>query len=474
VSTHSCEIGVIGLGVMGRNLALNCAEHGFPVVVYNRTAEKTSEFIVRDAAGVAIRAGYSLQEFTELLRKPRAVIMLVPAGPPVDSMIQELLLFLEAGDVLIDGGNSRPADTDRRGTALQEKGILYMGTGISGGEAGARFGPSIMPGGPQKAYERVQPVMEAIAARAEGKPCVSYLGQGSAGHYVKMVHNGIEYGLMQLIAETYDVMKRGLGLQAGELHTIYAQWNEGKTACYLLEITARIFSALDEKTGQPLVNLILDAARQKGSGMWTSQEALNLQVPTPTIDASVAMRNLSGLKKDRTAAADVLGLAAPAFSGDRRRFIEQLRGAFYAGMILTYAQGFALLYRASQVNTYRLRLAEVARIWRGGCIIRASLLNGIGTACRTNPDLPNLLMDEQIAQALITHRDDLRAAVQSAAAMGIPAPAFMASLSYLDGYRSPWLPANLIQAQRDCFGAHTYERLDMPGTFHSKWQKDRD
>ncbi|MCX5904161.1 MAG: NADP-dependent phosphogluconate dehydrogenase [Proteobacteria bacterium] len=474
MGTHSCEIGVIGLGVMGRNLALNCAEHGFPVVVYNRTAEKTSEFIVRDAAGVALRAGYTLQEFTELLRKPRAVIMMVPAGPPVDSMIQELLLFLEAGDVLIDGGNSRPVDTDRRGKSLQEKGILYLGTGISGGEAGARFGPSIMPGGPQKAYERVQPVMEAIAARAEGAPCVSYLGQGSAGHYVKMVHNGIEYGLMQLIAETYDVMKRGLGLQAGELHHIYAQWNEGKTACYLLEITARIFSALDEKTGQPLINLILDAAGQKGSGMWTSQEALNLQIPTPTIDASVAMRNLSGLKKDRTAAAGVLGLAAPAFSGDRRRFIEQLRGAFYAGMLLTYTQGFALLYRASQVNTYRLRLAEVARIWRGGCIIRASLLNGIGTACRINPDLSNLLMDEQIAQALITHCDDLRAVVQSAAAMGIPAPAFMASLSYLDSYRSPWLPANLIQAQRDCFGAHTYERLDMPGTFHSKWQKDRD
>jgi 6-phosphogluconate dehydrogenase len=344
--------------------------------------------------------------------------------------------------------------------------------GISGGEGGARFGPSLMPGGSREMYDRVGPMLEAVAARVEGEPCVSYLGPRSAGHYVKMVHNGIEYGLMELIVETYDLFKRGLGLTPAELAPIYDRWNREELNSFLVEITAKIFTRADDRTGKPLIDLILDKAKQKGTGMWTSWDAMDLQVGTPTIDAAVVMRDMSGYKDERLAASRVLAGPSQTYEGDRQRFIGQVKNALYAGMIATYAQGFALLQRASATYDYGLDLEAVARIWRGGCIIRAALLEDIRTAYKTDARLPNLLMDLDLGNEFISRAPDLREVVQSAAALGLPAPGLMATLSYFDAYRSAVLPGNLIQAQRDFFGAHTYERLDAPGAFHTEWEEE--
>ncbi len=469
---QGCEIGVIGLGTMGRNLALNFADHGFAVAVYNRTAEKTREFMAQEVGPRHIRPGYELQEFIRLLRRPRALLIMVAAGDAVDAVIKEIWPHLAAGDLVIDGGNSHFTDTNRRARALAVNKVMFMGLGVSGGEAGARYGPSLMPGGPRQAYDRVGPVLEAAAARVDGEPCVAYLGPGSTGHYVKMVHNGIEYGLMELIAETYDLLKRGLGMQPEELHEVYAAWNQAELSSFLLEITARIFLKKDEKTGKPLIDLILDRAKQKGTGMWTSWEAMDLQVGTPTIDIAVVMRDLSGYQAERQAAAQVLASPNHVFGGDRARFLDKLKNGLYAGMIATYAQGLALLKRASATYNYGLDLETVARIWRGGCIIRAALLEDIRAAFRTNPDLNNLLLDPKLAGAFLARQQDLRDVVGVAADLGVPAPGLMLSLAYFDAYRSARLPANLIQAQRDYFGAHTYERVDAAGTFHTQWDED--
>ncbi len=472
MSNQGCDIGLIGLGVMGRNFVLNVADHGFAVAVYNRTAEKTREFLENEVGDRDIRAGYSLKEFAGLLKKPRAVIMLVAAGDPVDAVIQELLPFLESGDLLIDSGNSHFTDTNRRAKQISGKGLLYMGMGISGGEAGARYGPSLMPGGPKAGYERIRPIMEAAAAKVNGEPCVTYLGPGSAGDYVKMVHNGIEYGIMELIAETYDLLKRCLGLKPQALKDIYESWNQGELNSFLVEITARILGRKDERTGKPLVEVILDQAKQKGTGMWTSWDAMDLQMATPTIDVAVVMRDLSGYKEERQAASRLLKGPRIAFGGDQQQFINKLKNALYAGMIVTYAQGLALLKKASETYGYGLDLEAVARIWRGGCIIRAALLEDIRAAYKNRPDLANLLLDPHLGQEFLGRQTDLRDVVGAAAELGLPAPALMASLAYFDAYRSSRLPANLIQAQRDFFGAHTYERVDAPGSFHTEWSKD--
>jgi 6-phosphogluconate dehydrogenase len=457
---------------MGRNLALNFADHGFPVAVYNRTAEKTRELMAREAGSREIRPGYELKEFAGLLRRPRAIITMVSAGEAVDAVIKELLPFLETGDLLIDGGNSHFTDTNRRGKILAAKGLLFLGLGVSGGEAGARYGPSLMPGGRREGYDRVAHVLEAAAAHVNDEPCVAYLGPGSAGHYVKMVHNGIEYGLMQLISETYDLLKRGLKMTPEELHRVYADWNQGELSSFLVEITAHVLQKKDEKTGKPLIDLIKDEARQKGTGMWTSWEAMDLQAGTPNIDIAVVMRDLSGYKAERLAAAQVLTAPELVFGGDRPRLLEKLKNALFAGMIATYAQGLALLKKASGIYGYRLDLETVARIWRGGCIIRAALLEDIRAAFQARADLNNLLLDPVVGGEFMSRQRDLRDMVVVAAELGVPAPGLMLALAYFDAYRSAELPANLIQAQRDYFGAHTYERVDAQGAFHTRWEDD--
>jgi 6-phosphogluconate dehydrogenase len=464
------EIGMVGLGVMGRNLVLNMADHGHPVAGYDKDASKT-EALRKEAERRDIRGATNLKEFVSQLQMPRAVMMLVPAGAPVDAVIRDLLPFLERGDLIIDGGNSHFSDLDLRTKMLAEHGIQFLGVGISGGEHGARHGPSIMPGGPREAYERVKSIFEAIAAKVNSEPCVTYLGPGAAGHYVKMVHNGIEYGLMRLIVETYDLMKRGLGATDDELHDVYDRWNREELNSYLVEITAHIFTQIDEKTGKRLIDVILDEAKQKGTGMWASQDAMDLQVPIPTIDVAVAMRNLSAFETERKEANRVLTRPIRRFEGDRQMFIGQLRGALYAGMIITYAQGMALLVMASAKHQYDLDLEAVARIWRGGCIVRAALLEDIRAAFRVRHDLPNLLLDPNLSKKVMAHQENLGKTVCVASDLGIPAPGLMVSLAYLDSYRSAWLPANLIQAQRDYFGAHTYERIDAKGTFHTEWDK---
>ena len=471
MSQQTYEIGMVGLGVMGRNFLLNLADHGYAVAGYDRDAGKVDA--LRAQAGERkIFAADTKTEFINSLRQPRAVMMLVPAGAPVDSVIKDLLPHLEKGDLIIDGGNSYFKDTNLRQKVLAKKGILYLGVGISGGAEGARYGPSMMPGGPSEAYERVRALFEASAAHVNGEPCVTYLGPGAAGHYVKMVHNGIEYGLMQLIAETYDLMKRGLNLTDDELHDVYRQWNQTELQSYLLEITANIFCQPDQQSNRRLIDVILDEAKQKGTGMWTSQSAMELHQPTPTIDLAVAMRDLSVFKDEREAAEQIFAGPPHHFGGNRDLFISQLRNAFYAAMLLTFAQGMALLRRASAKYDYQLALADVARIWRGGCIIRAALLEDIGNVYDKQPDLPNLLLAPQIAQAVMARQEDLRAMGQYAISLGLPVPALSASLAYLDAYRSGWLPANLIQAQRDYFGSHTYERIDEKGIFHTEWQHE--
>jgi 6-phosphogluconate dehydrogenase len=465
------EIGMVGLGVMGRNLVLNMADHGYSVVGYDQDLSKVKA-LQEEVGDREMQGAKTMEEFVGLLRTPRAVMMLVPAGAPVDAVIHDVLPYLKEGDLIIDGGNSHFPDTDLRARKLADRGIDYLGVGISGGESGARHGPSMMPGGPREAYERVRPIFEASAAHVYGDPCVTYLGPGSAGHYVKMVHNGIEYGLMQLIAESYDVMRRGLRLSDDEIHDIYDLWNQEELSGYLTEITADIFAKKDEKTGKRLIDVILDEAKQKGTGMWASQDAMELGVPVPTIDIAVAMRNLSAFEGERSDASRALTGPEPLFEGDLWDSVEQLRHAVYAAMIVTYTQGMAQLRVASRANDYNLDLEAVARIWRGGCIIRADLLEKIRAAYKTNPDLPNLLLDPDLGQAVESRQEDLRAVVRTAAEWGLPTPGLAVSLAYFDGYRSVWLPANLIQAQRDYFGAHTYERIDRKGTFHTQWTEE--
>ncbi|MEZ4770964.1 MAG: NADP-dependent phosphogluconate dehydrogenase [Caldilineales bacterium] len=467
------DIGIVGLGVMGRNLALNIADHGFGAAGYDKDISKV-DLLRQEAEDRPVGAADNVADFIDLLKTPRAVMILVPAGPAVDSVIQDLLPHLEAGDVVIDGGNSHFPDTDLRAKTLAEKEILYLGVGISGGEEGARRGPSIMPGGTMEGYTRVRDILEAAAAKVDGEPCVTYLGPGSAGHYVKMVHNGIEYGLMQLIAETYDLLKRGAGLKDEELHDLYRRWSESELAGYLMEITANIFERSDERTGNRLIDMIEDEAQQKGTGMWTSQDAMNLGVPTPTIDTAVIMRNLSAREDERHQANGTLKGPQMSLSGNHTGFSDRLRNALYAAMILTYAQGMAQLHEASQAHDYGLDLEAVARIWRGGCIIRADLLEDIRAAFRRDPGLANLMLNPELGQAVQQRQADLRAVVCAAAEHGIPVPGLMSALSYYDGYRSDWLPANLIQAQRDYFGAHSYERVDAEGSFHTQWQSPQE
>ena len=470
-STTQCDFGLIGLAVMGQNLALNVERNGFSVAVYNRTAARTKEFMAERAVGKNIVAGYTIEEFVGLLKKPRKIMLMVKAGAPVDAVIEQLKPHLEPGDLLIDGGNSFFGDTERRAAELERRGILYIGTGVSGGEYGALYGPSIMPGGQKEAYALVEPIFKAIAARVDGDPCVTYIGPRGAGHYVKMVHNGIEYGDMQLIAESYDILSRGAGLSAAELHEVFAEWNQGELSSYLIEITADIFAKIDEETGKPLVEVILDEAKQKGTGKWTSQNALDLGVPTPTINAAVESRIISSYKDERVAASAVLSGPTARYQGDRERLVRAVRAALYAAKICSYAQGFTLLRVASQEYDYNLPLGEIARIWRGGCIIRARFLDKIRAAFERNPSLLNLLLDPDFAEAVQSRQDEWRFVVQTAVGLGIPCLAFSASLAYYDAYRSARLPANLTQAQRDYFGAHTYRRIDKEGSFHTEWQE---
>ncbi|MFZ2088543.1 MAG: NADP-dependent phosphogluconate dehydrogenase [Desulfobaccales bacterium] len=473
-ASATCDLGLIGLGVMGRNLALNFSDHGFKVAVFNRTPDKTREFARGEAVGRDIHPAYTLPKLLDLIRPPRSLLMMVSAGAPVDAVIAELTPLLAPGDLLIDGGNSHFADTDRRAQALAAAGFLFLGLGVSGGELGARYGPSLMPGGSREGFARVEPLLSAAAAQVGDEPCVSYLGPGAAGHFVKMVHNGIEYALEQLIAEGYDLLMRGLGLNCAKMAEVFAGYNQGLLKSYLVEITAHILKRRDKETGQPLVPLILDVAQQKGTGIWTSRAALDLGVPIPTIDIAVSMRHLSALKDEREKAAGVLPGPGPFFPGpgDRQGFIAKLENALFASFLTAFAQGMALLRQASRVHGYQLDLGAVARLWRGGCIIRAALLEDIVKAYDSRPDLPNLLMNPVLGGKIAARQGDWREVVKAAADLGLPAPALMASLAYVDAYRSRRLPANLIMAQRDYFGAHTYEREDRPGAFHTDWLGD--
>ena len=468
---QQCTIGMIGLGIMGRNLLLNMADHGFAVAGYDREKDKVDS-LRRESKDQPVYGATTIEEFLKRLKKPRSIMLLVPAGKPVDAVIDELLPHLQSGDLIIDAGNSHFTDTNVRAQLLQKKGIEFLGVGVSGGEEGARRGPSIMPGGPKKAYEQVRPILEAVAAKVDGEPCVTWLGNGSVGHYVKMVHNGIEYGIMQLIAETYDLMKRGLGLSNDQLHEIYHSWNESELNSYLIEITSDIFAKVDDKTGGKLIDKILGIAQQNGTGMWTSQSSMELQMPTPTIDLAVSMRDLSVLVKEREQASDLYKRPIQLLDVNHNAFLNQLKGALFTGMIVVYAQGMALLSIASEHYSYHLDLESVARIWRGGCIIRSKFLEDICAAFSANNKLSNLLLDAKIAQKIAMHQDDLRQVLCQSLLAGVPTPTLMGTLSYLDAYCSAWQPDNLIQAQRDYFGSHTYERIDTKGTFHTEWKKD--
>ncbi len=467
--TQHCDIGLIGLGVMGRNFLLNLADHGFRVVGYDLDGDKVAA-LRTEGKGKGVQGAEDLEGFVGFLRSPRAVMLLVPAGEPVDAVIRELVPRLSEGDLIVDGGNSFYRDTDRRAKALRDKGLHYLGVGVSGGEYGARHGPSMMPGGAKEAYLRVKPLFEKAAAAVDGEPCVAYLGSGSAGHYVKLVHNGIEYAVMELIAESYDLMRRGLGLSNDELHQVFDGWNRGELGGYLLEITAKIFLREDAESDRRLVDVILDSAKQKGTGKWTSQDAMDLGVPVPTVDAAVGARHLSALKEERVSAAERLSGPDLRRRGAGRDLVDHFHGALYVGTVLTYAQGFAQLAAASREYGYGLDLGTVARIWRGGCIIRSNLLERICEAYRSRPDLPNLLLDPLLGRGIQDRQDSLRTAARAAADFGIPAPGLMAALAYYDGYRTERLPANLIQAQRDFFGSHAYERVDRAGTFHTEWE----
>jgi 6-phosphogluconate dehydrogenase len=464
------KIGIVGLGVMGHNLALNMERNGFAVAGYDLDPAKTESFLKGPAAGKNIIGVSSPEALMAALEKPRRILMMVPAGSAVDSAIAHLKPHLEPGDILIDGGNSLFLDTERRNKSLEAEGFHYIGTGVSGGEEGALWGPSIMPGGQVEAWVATAPIFRAIAAKAEdGEPCVDYMGPRGAGHYVKMVHNGIEYGDMQLIAETYDLLSRGLKLPAGELQSIFAGWNRGELKSYLIEITANILGKVDSETGRPLVDMILDEAQQKGTGKWTSQNALDVGAPIPTINAAVESRIISALKPQRARASKILRGPSLEYSGDKKRMISAACDALYASKITSYAQGFSLLRIASEEYKYNLDMGAIAKLWRAGCIIRASLLNDIMAAFRRDARLINLLLDDAFRSAVESRQKNWRLVVQTAVEMGIPVLALSSSLAYFDAYRCERLPANLTQAQRDYFGAHTYRRIDREGIFHTEW-----
>ncbi|SHG34802.1 NADP-dependent phosphogluconate dehydrogenase [Flavobacterium johnsoniae] len=463
------DFGIVGLGVMGRNLLLNIASHNFAAAGLDLDTEKVNSLQQEADAAHTIEATTDVKHFVELIQQPRAIMLLVPAGKPVDSAIASLLPHLDKGDIIIDGGNTYFTDTDRRFIELSEKGIHFFGMGISGGEKGARFGPAMMPGGDQKAYERLRPIFEAIAAKVDGEPCVEYLGNGSAGNYVKMVHNGIEYGIMQLISEIYDLMKRGYNLDDDTIQKTFEEWNQtDDLRSYLIEITGKILKQKDED-GSLLINKISDWAKSKGTGKWTSQNAMDLQVPVPTIDAAVIMRDMSKTKPERIEAAKNLVWNTPESNVNTSEAIAALKSALYLSIVVTYAQGLAQLHTASKEYKYGLNLETVAKIWRGGCIIRATILEDFRKAYVAKSDLPNLLLDSGIASKLTENQAGMRSVIQFAVQKGLPAAGLMNSLAYFDSYRSANLPTNLIQAQRDFFGAHTYERIDKEGVFHTQW-----
>ncbi|MBU8581765.1 MULTISPECIES: NADP-dependent phosphogluconate dehydrogenase [Bacillus] len=465
------QIGVVGLAVMGKNLALNIESRGFTVSVYNRSSEKTEEFL-KEAEGKNVVGTYSIEEFVQSLEKPRKILLMVKAGTPTDATIQSLLPHLEKGDILIDGGNTYYKDTQRRNRELAESGIHFIGTGVSGGEEGALKGPSIMPGGQKEAHELVKPILEAISAKVDGEPCTTYIGPDGAGHYVKMVHNGIEYGDMQLISESYFILKHIVGLSSDELHEVFSEWNKGELDSYLIEITADIFTKKDEETGKPLVDVILDKAGQKGTGKWTSQSALDLGVPLPIITESVFARFISSMKEERVKASKLLtGPEAKPAAENKEELIEAVRKALFMSKICSYAQGFAQMKAASEEYGWDLKYGDIAMIFRGGCIIRAAFLQKIKEAYDRDPELDNLLLDPYFKNIVESYQGALRKTISLAVEQGIPVPCFSSALAYFDSYRTATLPANLIQAQRDYFGAHTYERTDKEGIFHTEWMK---
>ena len=462
------QIGVVGMAVMGRNLALNIESRGYTVSVFNRSREKTDE-VIAENPGKKLAPYYTIEEFVDSLEKPRRILLMVQAGEATDKTIASLTPHLDKGDILIDGGNTFYKDTIRRNKELSEQGFNFIGTGVSGGEEGALKGPSIMPGGQKEAYELVAPILDKIAARAEGEPCVTYIGPDGAGHYVKMVHNGIEYGDMQLIAEAYSLLKNALGLSNEDLAKTFSEWNEGELSSYLIDITKDIFTKKDEQ-GNYLVDVILDEAANKGTGKWTSQSSLDLGEPLSLITESVFARYLSSLKTQRVAASKVLsGPTAQAFNGDKAEFIEKVRRALYLGKIVSYAQGFSQLKAASDQYNWDLNYGEIAKIFRAGCIIRAQFLQKITDAYKETPDIANLLLAPYFKNIADEYQQALRDVVAYAVQNGIPTPTFSAAIAYYDSYRSAVLPANLIQAQRDYFGAHTYKRTDKDGVFHTEW-----
>ena len=468
----TCDIGLIGLAVMGQNLVLNMNDHGYKVAVFNRTTSKVDDFIADEAKGTQVVGTHSIEELCSVLKTPRRVMIMVKAGDVVDHTIDLLVPHMEKGDIIIDGGNSLYTDSNRRTKDLAEKGILFVGTGVSGGEEGARFGPSIMPGGNPEAWPAVKGIFQAIAAKVEdGTPCCDWVGEGGAGHYTKMVHNGIEYGDMQLIGEAYQLMKDGLGLSADEFQAVFTEWNKGELDSFLIEITAEIFGKKDDD-GEPMVDKILDKAGQKGTGKWTAISALDLAMPVTLIGESVFARCLSALKDERVKASKVLnGPAKVAFSGDKKEFIENVRKALYCSKMISYAQGYMLLRAAAEEQGWHLNMGGIALMWRGGCIIRSQFLGKIKDAYDKNPQLDNLLMDDFFANVLNSEQAGWRKALISAIELGVPTPAFSTALAFYDGYRTERLPANLLQAQRDFFGAHTYERVDKPRGefFHTNW-----
>ncbi len=468
------HIGLIGLGVMGENLVLNMENHGYSVSVYNRSKEKVDSFVKGPALGKEkIKGTYSVEEFIESLQTPRKVLLMVKAGWPVDAVIKQLVPHLEKGDIIIDGGNSYFKDTVRRTKELEEKGLLFMGVGVSGGEEGALKGPSIMPGGSQEAWKHLENVFKDISAKVnDGVPCCSYLGADGAGHFVKMVHNGIEYSDMQLICEAYFLMKELLGMEAPEIHSVFNEWNKGDLNSYLIEITADILKKRDADTGKPIVDVITDRAGQKGTGKWTAQEALDLGISVPSIAEAVFARCISAIKDERIAASKELKGPHVKFNGDKvkkAQFLSHIQAALYASKICSYAQGFALLQEASKEYKWELDFGEIALLWRGGCIIRAQFLNRIKDAFSAQPDLANLMLAPYFKDIITKSQESWREVVSAAAKHGIPVPAFSSALAYYDSYRREMLPANLLQAQRDYFAAHTYERLDRDGVFHTKW-----
>jgi 6-phosphogluconate dehydrogenase len=464
------DYGMIGLGTMGRNLVYNMSDHGFTVIGFDKNNSQV-ETLIKEAPNDKVFATTNLEDFLQSLKSPKVIMMLVPAGKIVDDVINDLKPFLSKDDLLIDCGNSHFTDTNIRYEELKKSAIHFMGIGISGGELGARHGPSIMPGGPKEVYERVDKMLSAVSAKVNDEPCVTWLGPGSSGHYVKMVHNGIEYGLMQLISEAYHLMKKVAGMSNEEIHKTFLKWNEGDLQSYLIEITADIFAQKDEFSDSLIIDKILDSAKQKGTGAWTSEDAMKLQVPIPVIDIAVSMRDLSGFLEDRKAGSKVLKSSEIEFSCDKEELLKNLEKALYFSFITVYAQGMSLLHIASKYYKYDLKLEDIATIWRGGCIIRASLLKDIRTVYSQQTDLSNLMMSDIFSKKLLQSQEGIRNIIQIGVSSSIPIPALMGSLAYFDSFRSGWLPANLIQAQRDNFGAHTYARTDREGIFHTIWNQ---